>query len=66
MTAPRVKAQKVFVYQDRPFMKVVPSKALFRSTTIHEVVTRGDIFAVNLSTGILTVLPSGADKPVSE
>ena len=58
-----VKSSKVFVYEGRPFMKIIPSKALFRSTTIHEVVNRGDIFALNLATGIFTILPNGADKP---
>jgi hypothetical protein len=53
---------EIFMYQDRPFMKVIPSKTLFRSTTIHEVVNRGDFFAVNMTTGILTVLPQGANK----
>jgi hypothetical protein len=51
----------VFVYEDIPFMKVVPVKRLFNSTMVHEVVTRGDFFAVNLINNTLTVLPQGAD-----
>ena len=51
----------VFLYKQIPYQKIIPSKRLFNSTTIHEVVTRGDIFALNLLTGIFTVLPQGAD-----
>lgn len=39
------------------YIKVTPSKALFRSTMVHEVVTRGDIFAVDPRTNTLTILP---------
>ena len=53
---------KVFVYKGEPYMKIVPAKRLFNSTMIHEVVTRGDFFAVNLSTNTFTVLPNGADN----
>jgi len=52
---------KVFLYHDIPYIKVVPVKKLFNSTMIHEVVTRGDFFAVNLLDSRLTVLPQGAD-----
>ena len=48
---------KAFVFNGQPFMKIVPSKRLFRSTLVHDVVTRGDIFAVNLTTGEFTVFP---------
>jgi hypothetical protein len=41
-------------------MHIVPSKTLFRSTTIHDVITRGDIFAVNLNTRVFTILPREA------
>jgi hypothetical protein len=44
-------------------MRITPAKRLFNSTMIHEVVTRGDFFAVNLQTGVFTVLPQGADSP---
>lgn len=43
-------------------MRVTPCKMLFRSTTVHEVVCRGDFFAVALDTGILTILKNGSDK----
>lgn len=55
-------SSKVFIYKDEPYMKIVPAKRLFNSTTIHEVVTRGDFFAVNLATNVFTVLPQGADS----
>ena len=51
-----------FVYKDAHHVKIIPCKRLFNSTTIHEVVTRGDFFALNLVTGIFTVCPQGADK----
>lgn len=52
---------RIFSFEGTPFMRVIPSKTLFRSTTIHEVVNRGDFFAVNLQTGVLTVLKGGSD-----
>jgi hypothetical protein len=57
---------KIFIWKDVSYMHIIPSKTLFRSTTIHEVVTRGDIFAVNLHTGIFTVLPREARWPKKE
>ena len=53
---------RVFIYKDEPYMKIIPTKRLFNSTTIHEVVTRGDFFAVSLATNVFTVLPQGADS----
>lgn len=52
----------VFVYKGQAFMKVIPAKALMNSTTIYEAVTRGSLFAVNLTTRVLTILPEGADN----
>ena len=40
----------------RNYCKVIPAKRLFNSTMIHEVITRGDFFAVDLETGTLTIL----------
>jgi hypothetical protein len=53
---------RIFVFEGRPFMRVTPAKHLFHSTTVHEVVNRGDFFAVNLATGVLTILKGGSDK----
>jgi hypothetical protein len=55
---------RIFVHNGNPYMRITPCKRLFNSTTIHQVVTRGDFFAVNLQTGIFTVLPQGADALV--
>jgi hypothetical protein len=38
------------------FWVVTPTKALFKSTMVHEVINRGDKFAVNLTTGELTIV----------
>ena len=54
-------AGKIFMYNGLPYMKIVPVKALFHSTMIHEVIARGDFFAVALLTGTFTVIPKGAD-----
>ena len=40
----------------RNYYKVIPAKKLFNSTLVHEVITRGDFFAVDLETGTLTIL----------
>ncbi len=45
------------------YTKVTPAKTLFHSTMVHEVVNRGDIFAVEVATGKLTVIDGKlADK----
>jgi hypothetical protein len=49
---------EVFMYNGVPYMKVTPVKALFNSTMVHEVVNRGDIFVVNMLSGVLTVVPN--------
>ena len=46
-----------FIHNDQLHLKITPAKKLFNSTLIHEVVNRGDVFALNLSTGIFTILP---------
>jgi len=54
---------KYFTYKGVVYMKVTPCKLLFHSTTIHEVVNRGDIFAINMETYVLTVVPRVAYFP---
>lgn len=44
-------------YNGKRYYKVVPVKALFKSTMVHDVITRGDFFAVEVDTGALTILP---------
>lgn len=51
---------KSFIYKSETYIKIIPCKRLFNSTTIHEVVTRGSFFALNLRTGIFTVIPGDA------
>lgn len=38
------------------YIRVVPSKALFKSTMVHEVVNRGDIFAIRVRDSQLTII----------
>jgi len=47
---------KMFLYQDELYLRVVPGKNLFRSSLVHDVVNRGDIFAVRCSDQQLTVI----------
>lgn len=60
MRAIDVKLGKFFLHRDRTYMRMAPAKTLFHSTTVHEVVNRGDIFAVNTLTGVFTVIPGTA------
>ena len=47
---------KAFLYKDELYIKVIPGKRLFQSTMVHEVINRGDIFAVRISDAALTIL----------
>lgn len=47
---------KAFIYKDKLYIRVIPGKRLFNSTMIHEVVNRGDIFAVRLEDMALTII----------
>lgn len=57
-----MKPIKTFTYEGKTYTKIIPAKSLFNSTMVHEVVTRGSIFALNLDTGIFTILPPFADR----
>ena len=48
-------------YNDKTYIRVIPGKKLFQSNLIHSVVNRGDVFAVCLEDGILTILPGNAE-----
>jgi hypothetical protein len=52
---------KTFYYKDNLYIRVVPAKPLFKSTMIHEVVNRGDIFAVRVRDSLLTIIPGTAE-----
>jgi hypothetical protein len=47
---------KAFLHNNELYIKVIPGKRLFQSTMVHEVINRGDIFAVRLSDSLLTIL----------
>jgi hypothetical protein len=49
-----------FYYRNELYIRLIPSKALFRSTLVHEVVNRGDVFAMRVSDQQFTVVPGKA------
>ena len=51
---------KAFYYNNDLYIRVIPGKNLFKSTMIHEVVNRGDIFAVRVHDSLLTIIPGTA------
>ena len=54
------KPLNLIIFNDKTYMRVVPGKKLFQSNLVHSVVNRGDVFAVDMETGILTILPGNA------
>ena len=56
------KLPTAFIYKGKVYIRAIPCKRLFNSTTVHEVINRGDFFAVEPATGYLTVIPG--DAPV--
>ncbi len=57
---------KSFLYNNELYIRCIPSKALFRSSMIHEVVNRGDIFALRVRDQMLTIIPGTAQVEHSE
>lgn len=57
---------KTFIYRDELYIRVIPTKTLFHSTTVHEVVNRGDIFAMRVKDQVLTIVPGKAEVQHSE
>jgi hypothetical protein len=55
-----MKQLNAFYYKDELYIRLVPSKRLFNSTTVHEVVNRGDVFAMKVSNQQFTVVPGKA------
>lgn len=51
---------KTFIYNNELYIRTIPGKRLFQSSMVHEVVNRGDIFAVRVSDSILTIIPGNA------
>lgn len=52
---------KAFWYKDQLYIRLIPAKRLFNSTLVHEVVNRGDVFAMNMSNQQFTVIPGIAE-----
>ena len=50
-----------FIYNGEYYIRAIPAKPLFKSTMVHEVVNRGDIFALRISDSQLTIIPGGAE-----
>ncbi len=57
---------KTFLYNNELYIRCIPSKALFRSSMVHEVVNRGDIFALRVRDQVLTIIPGTAQVEHSE
>jgi hypothetical protein len=52
---------KAFYYNNELYIRCIPGKNLFKSTMIHEVVNRGDIFAIRVSDSTLTIIPGTSE-----
>lgn len=52
---------KAFIYNGDAYIRCIPSKPLFRSNLIHEVVNRGDVFALRVKDQVLTIVPGTAE-----
>lgn len=51
---------KAFIFQEDLYTRAIPGKNLFKSTMVHEVVNRGDIFAIRVKDQCLTIIPGSA------
>jgi hypothetical protein len=60
MTLTVTKVLNTFYYQNQLYIRLVPAKRLFNSTLVHEVVNRGDVFAMRVSDQQFTVIPGKA------
>lgn len=52
---------KAFTYNGEDYLRLIPSKRMFQSTMVHDVVNRGDIFAMRLKDQQFTVIPGNAE-----
>ena len=57
---------KTFTYNNDLYIRCIPGKNLFKSTMVHEVVNRGDIFALRVRDQVLTIIPGDAQVIHSE
>lgn len=51
---------KAFTYNGELYVRTIPAKSLFKSTMVHEVVNRGDVFALRVKDQVLTIVPGTA------
>ena len=56
----------IIIFNNKPYIRVIPGKKLVQSNLIHSVVNLGDIFAVCLEDGVLTILPGVAEVEKSK
>lgn len=52
---------KAFLFKGDKYLRCIPGKQLFKSTMVHEVVNRGDIFALRCKDQLLTIIPGGSE-----
>lgn len=57
---PKQVTLKAFELDGVHYIRIIPGKKLFQSTMIHNVVTRGDIFAMRLEDSVFTIIPGHA------
>jgi hypothetical protein len=55
------KSMKAFYHNNELYIRCIPGKNLFKSTMVHEVVNRGDIFALRVKDQLLTIVPGNAN-----
>lgn len=60
ISAGQITTLKAFELDGTLYLRVIPGKKLFQSTMVHDVVNRGDIFAVRLEDSVLTIIPGTA------
>ena len=61
MTLPVTKVLNTFYYKNQLYIRLVPSKPLFNSTMVHQVVNRGDVFAMRVCDQQFTIVPGKAE-----
>ena len=54
------KTLNTFYYKGELYIRTIPGKSLFKSSMVHQVVNRGDVFAMRVSDQTLTIIPGKA------
>jgi len=49
-----------FYYDNELYIRIIPSKRMFNSTMVHDVVNRGSVFAMRIADQQFTVIPGTA------